>query len=122
MPTTLTTNLYTKMAKDLDLDSSAEQIDTGAKTIFGVSLDNSQNVASNYVKFYNSAAPSVGTTSPEFVVRLTPGQALDIVFGDDGAGDNTAFATALSIAGVTTGGTAGSTPPANDLLATVLTN
>jgi len=135
MPTTIVSNLYTKKVTDLDLDSTAEQIDTGAKTLFGVTLDNSQNVAVSYAKFYNSAAPTVGTTSPELVCRIAAGALVDIILSDDGSGSadgwtgaagsqvsTPQFGTALSVAGVTTGGVAGSTPPANDFMANVFTN
>jgi len=120
MPTTTVSNNYTNKITDLDLDSTAEQLHMSSKSLRGAEFDNSQNTAKSYAKLYNSAsAVSVGTTVPDYVIPCPAGAIVSIIFGDDGAGET--FSAGTAIAGVTTGGVAGSTPPVNALMATLLT-
>lgn len=81
---------------------------TGAPgTLYMVEVDNTGNVATAaYLKIYNSAAPVVGTTAPDFIfpVAAATRRALAIPQG-------WAF-TALSFACLVSPGTAGTTPPA----------
>lgn len=70
-------------------------------------LDNSNNAAASYLKLYDHASPTVGTTAPDWVFRANAGEILRITFQKS----RPKFTTALSLCCVTAGGTAGSTSP-----------
>lgn len=79
----------------------------GAITLSVVDVDNTANAAAAYLKLYDHAAPTVGTTPPDVVLRVAAGQRRAAVWPE-----GLAF-TALSFACVTAGGTAGTTSPAS---------
>lgn len=87
----------------------------GASTVYQVDIDNSLNAAATFVKLYDAAAPTIGTTAPDFVFKVPAGARRVITLGLEG----TAL-TNLSIAGVTTGGTAGTTNPASACIVRIL--
>lgn len=105
---------------DIDLDAAAEQISAVGLDLLAIEVDNTQNVDAVYIKIYDVAAsPTIGTDVPEWVFKVDGGGNRTIGFGDDGNGlptTNGAF-----IACVTTGGTAGTTSPTNDVEMTILT-
>jgi len=90
------------------IGAAAEQIKASGGTLYLFELDNTANGALTYVKFFFAAVGSVtvGTTVPDLVYPFPAGIKLD-VFPVGGQ----AYATALTVAAVTTGGTAGTTPP-----------
>ena len=45
----------------------------GATTVFTVEIDNTLNSGAVWVLFYDNAAPTVGTTSPDYVLRVNAG-------------------------------------------------
>lgn len=116
--------LGTSRFTDLDLDASAEVLPPGgvtALTLYGIYVDNSQNTVDCFVKIYDKAtAPGVGTDDPEITVRVDAGDTFFTPFGDKFEG--IAIASGLYVACVTTGGTAGSTSPANNVKATLITD
>jgi len=71
-----------------------------------VDIDNTANGAATYVKIYDDAAPSVGTTEPNWVF-MAPASTR-VVYSVSTA---VAFATALSFCAVTTPGRGGTTSP-----------
>jgi hypothetical protein len=75
--------------------------------VYMVDVDNAANAAASFLKLYDDGNPTVGTTVPAFVLRVPAGQrrALVVPEGMD--------YTVLSMACVTTGGTAGTTSPTN---------
>lgn len=79
---------------------------SGATTVYLIEVDNTANVAATYTKFYDAAAPTVGTTAPDLVLKTPAGKRriFPIPHG-------LAFSTGLSFASVTAGGTAGTTSP-----------
>lgn len=103
--------------EDLDADATAENdVNGGAATIHEIYVDNSANTAaSSYVKLYDNAAPTVGTTAPNFVVRARLARKIR-VYTSPGLGHAT---TNLSIAGLNAGGTAGTTGPTSDVIVRV---
>lgn len=108
---------------DLDLDASPEVLPpTGvtALTLYGIYADNSANAEDVFVKIWDHAGPTVGTTDPDTVVRVEAGDDIFIPFGSEGEG--VGIATGLNVACVTTGGTAGTTSPTNDVKATLITD
>lgn len=98
----------------LDTVSNAtpeNNINTGALTVYQVIIDNTLNPSQKvYSKFWNNAAPTVGTTVPDMIIK-TPGGVSRTWFFLEGI----PFATALSFATVTAGGTGGTTNPASNV-------
>lgn len=80
----------------------------GAGLLLQVDIDNTGNLDAVYVKLYDHAGPTVGSTPPEWVLKC-PASVRRIFNCTPGS----AFATNLSLACVTTGGTGGSTSPQN---------
>tara|TARA_R110002110_G_scaffold144795_2_gene334127 strand:+ start:831 stop:1199 length:369 start_codon:yes stop_codon:yes gene_type:complete len=79
-----------------------------AGILLQVDIDNTANTDAVYVKLWNHAGPTVGTTAPEWVFKC-PASVRRIFSCTPGSN----FATNLSLACVTTGGTAGTTSPTN---------
>ena len=79
-------------------------------------VDNTANVAATYVKFYNLASGSVtvGTTSPDEVL-FCPASVISTFQLQTGATAGQTFGTALTVAAVNTGGTAGTTSPSSNV-------
>ena len=79
-------------------------------------VDNTANVAATYVKFYNVASGSVtvGTTSPDEVL-FCPASVISTFQLQTGATAGQTFGTALTVAAVTTGGTAGAVSPSSNV-------
>lgn len=92
-----------------DIDENIAGIDSGSGNIEGLVLDNTANAAASYLKLWNTASGSVtvGTTAPDIVILVPASTKIALHFGETGL----AYGTALSAACVTTGGTAGTTPP-----------
>lgn len=78
-----------------------------AGKVYMIEVDNSLNAAASYLKLYDSGTPVVGTTVPDFVWRVPAGQSRPMVIPEG------IDFTILSMACVTTGGTAGTTSPAS---------
>jgi len=84
-------------------------------TLYTVDVDNTANAANSYVKLYNNASPTVGTTSPDLVVFANAGERRQFVIPE-----GVSFATALSFACVTVGGTAGTVSPSLPVIVRIL--
>ena len=91
---------------------------TGAAgTIYQIDVDNSANSDNAaYLKIYDDAAPDVGTTSPDMVLRVPVNQRRCFVVPEGWDFSN------LSFACVTTGGTAGTTAPTNPVVVRMVTS
>ncbi|KPL09538.1 hypothetical protein AMJ71_06105 [candidate division TA06 bacterium SM1_40] len=117
---------------DLDLNATAEELASSAKTIYGMEIDNTNNSVDVFVKCYdtnNASPPTVGTTVPDMIIRVGAGKIRSVssTRGTVSGGNVTpaagfAFGTGLYMACVTAGGTAGTTGPTEDVKATVYTN
>lgn len=114
-------DLHTNKHKDLDTGATALQVGSGATTVYAIEVDNSGNTSAVYLRMYNLlfSSVSVGTTAPECVLKIPAGTKRKHFFNN---GVGMAFATAMTIACLTVGGTAGSTGPTNDVTATLWTN
>lgn len=99
----------TKLIKDTDADENAKTNVTGAAgTIYMIDINNEANPSDvAYLKIYDNAAPTVGTTDPDFIFKVPVNQRRAIV-----CPDGLDFA-ALSFAVVTSAGTPGTTGPTN---------
>jgi hypothetical protein len=98
----------TKLTRQTDADENANNDVTNTSgTIYQVQIDNTGNADNAaYLKIYDDAAPTVGTTAPDFIFKAPISQTRDYVIPLGGD-----FTTALSFACVISGGTAGTTGP-----------
>ncbi len=106
---------------DTALGNVADGIKSSSTKLYSVTVDNSANGgAATYVKLYNLASGSVtvGTTVPDDVILAPAGAIVNRTYWTSAAPGVT-FGTALSMAAVTTGGTAGVTSPASAVVCTV---
>lgn len=100
-------NLYV----DTQANGTAEDaVSGGAATIYIVDIDNSNNSAAVYAKLFNHAAPTEGTTEPNFILKA-PKQTRQVVTITEGSN----FATNLSFMCVTGRETASTTSPPNNV-------
>lgn len=98
--------------------TSEDDVRGGATTVYMVDVDNTANAAVSYVKLYDSASPTVGTTAPDFVFKVTASTRKVFVLDMSGI----AFTTGLSFATVTAGGTAGTSSPSSSVIVRILTS
>jgi hypothetical protein len=124
------TNLHTNKYEDEDLNATAFVIsDAANKNLFGMTIDNTANVLASFVKLYfidPATPPTIGTSQPDVIVRVEASKKQDFGFlggsvGAEGipvAGSN----AVIHAVAVTTGGTAGTTAPANSVIAEFFTD
>lgn len=105
---------------DTVIGNAVDAIKASSAKMYYAIVDNTANVAASYVKFWNTASGSVivGTTSPDLIVYVPAGVLVSVPFFT-GAAQGITFATALSAACLTTGGTGGSTSPSSSVILTV---
>ena len=105
---------------DSAIGNSADGIKASSAKLLYLIADNSLNVVASYLKLWNTASGSVvvGTTSPDMVIYLPASTVVTVPFFS-GAAQGLTFATALSAACVTTGGTVGVTSPSSSVILTV---
>jgi hypothetical protein len=98
---------------DSAMGNAVDGIKAGAAQLYAVTVNNLGNATPVYVKLYNlaSGAVTVGTTAPDMVI-YAPGSMLVAQNFYSQSAPQLPFATALSAACVTTGGTAGTISPA----------
>lgn len=114
--TPLSSPLGNAIVVDTVSNATAENnVRGGATTVYAIEVDNSANAAASYTKFYNSAAPVVGTDAPDEIV-FSPANATPKWTNLAG----TVFGTALSFATVTAGGTAGTSNPGSSVIVRIL--
>ena len=113
--------LQTQTHRDRVLDDTVFVISATGLTLFGLTIDNTANTAATYVKVYfTNAAVTLGTTDPDFVLRVPASKRRDFVLGD-GIGIP-ATGVSMNFAAVTAGGTAGTTAPTNSVVADIFTS
>ena len=106
---------------DTALGNSADGIKASSAKRYAVTADNSANGgAASYVKLYNlaSGAVAVGTTVPDEVIYVPAGAVVNRTYWT-GAAPGVTFGTALSMACLTAGGTAGVTSPSSSVVVSV---
>lgn len=114
-------NLAAAITRDVDLDATVEVLSSSITTLYGIEVDNTANTTAVYVKIWDIAtAVTIGSTVPDFVIRVEAGSKLFQPFGSTSAG----YATeaGLVIACVTTGGTSGTTGPTSSVKAVIATD
>ena len=98
-----------------DTNETYSAIKASSTVLYEIEIDNTANAASTFVKLYNNAAPTVGTTAPDMIILVPASVSRTLVIPS-----GITFATALSIAALTAGGTAGSTGPTSDVTTRVV--
>jgi len=97
--------------KNTDVNATKDAVKASSAVIHSIVLDNTANAAATFFKFWNVASGSVtvGTTAPDMVIMVPASVKRSIVFFE-----GLTFGTALTVAAVTTAGTAGTTDPTSD--------
>jgi len=106
---------------DTAMGATVDAVKASSTLVYSVVIDNSANGgAASYVKLYNLASGSVtvGTTVPDEVIFVPGGAVITVPYFTSATPGKT-FATALTAACVTTGGTAGTTPPVSSVKVTI---
>ena len=103
-------NLSANEFNDTVNGSTAVAVKASSGTLYHVECDNTANAAATYVKLWDLASGSVtvGTTAPDWVFKIPA--SVRITQPIPGG---VAFGTALTVASLTTGGTAGTTAPSS---------
>lgn len=103
--------IATKLVVQTAAGATADSNVLGAAgAIYFIDVDNTANAAASYLKIYDAAAPVVGTTPPDIIVRVKAGQRRSLVIPEG------LSVTVLSMACVTAGGTAGTTAPTSPVV------
>mgnify|MGYP003152881810 CR=1 FL=1 len=112
----LGTPLSTDVIEDTSVTSTAQNNVTGAAAVlYGILIDNTANSAASYVKIYNHAGPTVGTTVPDFVFACPASVTRQYTMAG-----GVALGVGISYACVTVGGTAGTSSPGSAVLVRIL--
>lgn len=106
-------SLANSLFEETALGSTVESVKSSSCVVKYIFIDNSANAALSYVKLFNVTSGSVtlGTTAPDAILMAPVSSRVQFPIPDGWT-----FATALSVACVTTGGTAGSTPPSSNVI------
>ncbi|RMH78272.1 MAG: hypothetical protein D6681_20260 [Calditrichaeota bacterium] len=107
---TISNPTYSKRTRDSATASTLQTASSSATNVFHLSMDNTVNTANVHFKAYDSAAPSVGTTDPNLIVRLPASRRVELI-----CKEGMTFSTALKFAVVTEAGTGGTTSPTTAL-------
>lgn len=104
---------------DTSIGNTVDAIKASSATLLYLTVDNTANVQSSYLKLFNlsSGSVTVGTTSPDDVVFVAGGAIVTLVYQTK-ANPGKLFGTALSACCVTTGGTAGNSSPSSNVILT----
>lgn len=104
--------------KETDLQGTKIAVDATSGTIHAIIIDNTANAAEvEYLKLWDAASGdvTVGTTAPDWVIKIPAATKRTIVFHE-----GLAYGTALTAACVTTAGTAGTTNPTASVVVEIL--
>lgn len=106
---------------DSAMGNAVDAVKASSAVVYSLLIDNTANAgAPSYVKLFNLASGSVtlGTTAPDEIIFVPGGAKVTHVLYAGAVAGKT-FATALSAACVTTGGTAGTTSPVSAVPVTI---
>ena len=100
-------NYSDNQANDAAANATVQYVASGNRTLHCVYLDNTDNGAATYLKFWDATSGvTVGTTVPEFIFYFPAGVARQYT-----CPEGFPFSAGIAYAAVTTGGTAGNTAP-----------
>jgi len=102
---------------DTDNAATIAGVKSASTVVHAIDIDNTANSATTFVKLYNVASGSVtvGTTAPDMILPIPASTRSSFIIPG-----GLTFATALSVASVTTGGTAGTTGPTSDVVVRIV--
>lgn len=107
-----------RIIKDTAIGATVQANVTGTNsTIFFIDVDNTANGAASFLKVYDAAGPTVGTTNPDWIFRVAPSTRSQFVFPQ-----GLTTTTGISLAAVTAGGTGGTTSPTASVVLYMLTS
>ena len=95
---------------DTDVAGTVVYATTSSSTLYQIDIDNSLNIAVSYLKIYDSADATAGTTSPNYILKA-PGSGRISYSIPEGQ----PLPTALGYCCTNAPGVAGSTGPTNDV-------
>jgi hypothetical protein len=100
-----------------DSNETKSAVRASSGTIYAIVIDNTANASASYVKLYDAASGNVtvGTTAPDWIFKAAASVKKTYVMPE-----GIAFATALTEASVTAGGTAGTTGPTSDVALSIV--
>lgn len=112
--TALATNLF----QDTINANAAVAIKGSSGTLYVIHVDNSANAAAaSFIKLYDSAAAvTVGTTVPDWVIKVPGAFVGNVLIATTGI----AFGSGLQVATVTVGGTGGVVSPTGSVIVRVV--
>ena len=115
--TILPDRLGDNFTKVTGANNTAVAVATSSSVIYAIEVDNTANSANSFAKFYNLAAGSttVGSDAPDIVLKAPATKKVTYHF-DQGV----TLGTAVTLACVTTAGTAGSTSPTSSVTVKVV--
>lgn len=112
----LGTPIATDVIEDISANNTAQNNVTGAAAVFyGILIDNTANSVASYVKIYNHAGPTVGTTAPDFVFVCPASVSRQYTMAG-----GVAMGVGISYACVTVGGTSGAASPSSAVTIRIL--
>lgn len=82
--------------RSIDLDESSESVKAGAGQVYAITLSNLHASDKRYVKLYDNASPTVGTTAPVLTIPIAAGATVHLEWEH-----GLAFATAIHAAATT---------------------
>ena len=105
-----------KLYLNTDVDETKVDVTAVSTVIYELELDNTANAAAaSFVKMWNTNTVTVGTTAPDDIHRIPAATKITVVYPG-----GTTFGTALTIAAVTTAGTAGVTGPTSAVIVKIV--
>ena len=106
-----------KVLSDTSADAVVNADVTGAAgNVNYVQVNNLANSTAVYLKFYNVASPTVGTTAPSHIFRCGAAKTEYFIIPQ-----GSVFGTAVSYACTTAGGTGGTTSPSSAVIIKAIT-
>lgn len=97
---------------ETDAAAAAIAVKASSGTLYTVEIDNTLNTINSFVKIYNIASGSttVGTSGPDVILKAPASTKLTYHFSQ-----GIVFSTAITLACLNQGGTAGTNGPASDV-------
>lgn len=112
-------SLASALFEETAIGATVLGVKTTSATIKYILVDNTANGAASFLKLFDATSGSVtlGTTAPDAIFKIAGSAKVPIPIPDGWV-----FASALSVACVTTGGTAGVTPPSSNVIVRIAYN
>lgn len=111
--TVILASLANNLFEETALGATIVAVKASSATVKYVTIDNTANASASYLKLYNVASGSVtvGTTAPDAILLAAASTKVQFPIPDGWV-----FGTALSVACLTAGGTAGTTAPTSSVI------